>query len=927
MIPILFRPTDTVFTTNGLGRLSSAIACRVEEERNGAYELELEYPVTGAHFGEIGNGSIIVARHSDRLDVQPFRVYRITRPIDGRVTVYARHLSYDLNKIVVAPFSASSVADLFRDLPNHCINACPFTFETDKAVSADFVVTTPSSVRSILGGSEGSVLDVYGTGEYEFDGYNVKLWLHRGTDNGVTIRYGKNLSDIEQDTNSEDVYNGVAPYWKGTNEDGSDDVVTLTEGAVFVDGVTEELIAPLDLTDDFEEKPTEADLRAAAVEYLANNAQLVPTENINVSFVQLWQTNEYKDYAPLQRVGLCDTVTVIYTQLGISAKAEVIRTRYNVLLGRYDSIEIGEPRATLADTIIDTERAVKDVTSGVQSMIGAAVATATELIAGGLGGHVVINRNANGEPNEILIMDTDSISTAVNVLRLNMNGIGFSSSGYNGPFTTAWTIDSRFYADFITAGTLRAIMIQGPTASTFWDLTSGRWQSGGNQTVTADIGDGTDEQTTKTYSVDTITGIDDGVIEIYGAVDGGASQKLASIGVAGQGMGYTRYTNDLYNPERSDSFVYAGLDLLGSTVNGYASNDEGMAAYTPEATYRPHGTYSPDQLRLGEAEDLNAASSDYVADRNPLILTGGWTNAQDAIIFRRYYREHVEEVQQYAIPTASRYPRTVGGMTITKTSAGNGLYKYTIDGESPTEDTIIDYNMGMANATEATQCDSQEWLSDNGAPYWFITGSEFVELQECSRLASGGDIYTDYSLSYGLAEAVTDSPLGAMYNWVRLMVKAGAPLPIEITPQIYDSGLYGLVKSFYPTPIDVRPAWEYAPGDSVSGAQINLSALFTNSRKDLRFFLPLSRPISAAVDTIDFHCVLRSVYVNGTAVHNAAQNVPDDTNGYTLASVIPQPGGLTIWIRRTTAWSNGTNNAAAMIQLTSWSAEFLQGGT
>jgi hypothetical protein len=87
-------------------------------------------------------------------------------------------------------------------------------------------------------------------------------------------------------------------------------------------------------------------------------------------------------------------------------------------------------------------------------------AHATSLISGGLGGHVVINTNADGQPNEILILDTEFISTAVKVLRINQNGIGFSSSGYNGPYRSAWTLDGQFVADFITTGTLSTALLK-----------------------------------------------------------------------------------------------------------------------------------------------------------------------------------------------------------------------------------------------------------------------------------------------------------------------------------------------------------------------------------------------------------------------------------------------------------------------------------
>lgn len=632
MIPILFSSTATSWTTNGLGRLSDAISCTVEEERNGVYELDMRYPMNGAHYDEIDIGSLIVCRHCDKTDMQPFRVYMISRPLDGVVTIHARHISYDLAGIAVKPFTAASITELFRVLPSNAIGSCPFTFTTDKTVLNEYKVTVPSSIRSLLGGSEGSILDVYGTGEYEFDGYTVNLHLHRGQNNGVTIRWAKNLTDLKQDYDGSGLFNGVAPYY-------TDDAttVTLTEGAVTLSGVTNPVIVPLDMSDKFETAPTEAELRTAATAWLNENAVTAPKNSLKVSFVQLWQTNEYKDYAPLQRVSLCDTVNIEYPQLGVSATAEVVKVVYNVLLERYDSMEIGDPRTTLASTLAATEKAVEGVTDGldtiVESMMGAAIKAATDLLAGGLGGHVVINRNADGQPNEILIMDTDSISTAMNVIRMNMAGIGFSTSGYNGPFETAWTIDGTFYANWITAGVLSAILIQGPDTRTFWDLATGIFQNYGQTTVTAQVETAEGTYTPTTYTIDHLTRIAQGLLKLMASRNGGAELPYMALGLAALGMNYEFYEG-VGGLGESTSYPYAGLDLYGDTVTGMSGTDnqyDGQAA-----TYNPAAHYTPDYMEIGGADNLSTGSNQY-PDRNKLRMQAGWGNHENAIVFTEHY--------------------------------------------------------------------------------------------------------------------------------------------------------------------------------------------------------------------------------------------------------------------------------------------------
>lgn len=455
MIPILYSPTETNFTTNGLGGLADCISCEVTEERNGAYTMQIVYPIDGLHFGDIAHSSIIKAIPSDGATEQLFRVYKISKPLNGKVTIEAEHISYQLSFIPVSPFTASNCAGALSGLVSHSMEANPFTVWTDKETSATYKQTLPASFRSQLGGVQGSILDVYG-GEYEFDNYTVKLHASRGADNGVTLRYGKNITDIKQEENIENTITGICPYW--TDSDGN----TVTGDIQYAEGADNfpyKRTVVMDFSGDYENQPTKAELEAHARSYISSNRVGVPRISIDVSFIALWQTDEYKNIANLERVRLCDTVTVEFEKLGISAKAKVVETVYDVLKERYTSIEIGESRTDLASTLSEMQSVVNQAPT--EGFMRQAINHANSLLSGGLGGHVVINRNANGEPNEILIMDTDDKDTAVNVIRMNVNGIGFSTTGYDGDYTTAWTIDGHFNADFIKAGSINAIDIIG----------------------------------------------------------------------------------------------------------------------------------------------------------------------------------------------------------------------------------------------------------------------------------------------------------------------------------------------------------------------------------------------------------------------------------------------------------------------------------
>lgn len=465
MTPILYNSTETAFTSNGIGRLAEARKCEVTEVRNGEYELALEYPINGKLLDSIVCGNFIKATHDNTGKAQPFQIYEVSEPIEGFVTVRAWHISYALNAIVVKPFTASSCADAVSKIVTNSIGTNPFTFWTDKSVTANFTNSVPKSIRSLLGGSEGSILDTYGKGEYEFDGFDVKLWLNRGVDRGVKIKYGKNLLSLDRQLDASNVYNAVVPFW-------TDDETTVSlDHAVVRTGETAGRTIPLDLSDEWDEAPTTTQLENKAQAHVDATSNYELKENLKVSFVQLWQTEEYKDIANLERINLCDTVTIEYLRRGITATAKCIKVVYDTLRERYVSMELGEPRTSLAQQInTDVVQPAVAMLPDRASVKGA-IDRATELISGGFGGYIKYKYLVDGTPSEMLIMDSASEATATNIIRLNQNGIGFSTDG-GATYANAWTIDGHLNADFITTG-----KIEDASGLNFWNLVSGQFQT------------------------------------------------------------------------------------------------------------------------------------------------------------------------------------------------------------------------------------------------------------------------------------------------------------------------------------------------------------------------------------------------------------------------------------------------------------------
>lgn len=733
MIPILYSATETEFTTNGLGALSDVSSCVVSEERNGSYELEMQYPINGLHYGDIKLDNIIYAQPADGKDPQPFQIYKISTPINDIITVSAQHVSYRLSFIPVAPLTTTGASATLNGLKTNSIVEHPFTVWTDmENTTSKFSRSYPSSFRECLGGTDGSYLDVFG-GELEWDKFVVKFHKHRGSDTGVRIAYSKNLTDFKNEEANDGVITAIYPYWinqetselvtcgivyavkdsgytpipsqetapdwikntyyrvkttgyykndedlapdwfenkyyyvkptgyynvendsvptweankyysvlpygffnvtgdsapdfvydtyyenagseytqlaeetaptwkkdtyyknGGTSENPYYNLLTeepsdwstnyndyfIKEEAEFelltakpydwdekyssyytyvepkyvlttsepanwsteyngyfvyyvkndsnpiyilttaephdwyekyndyfvyyeqIEGITDytltteqpsdwstnytgyftyweerysdELpfsrILSVDFSSEIQEKPTERLLKRFASNYINSTSLTSNSVSLSVSFVALWQTEEYKNIAPLERVNLCDTVTVDLKSDNNtnSVKLKVIKTEYDVLAEKYNSIELGNSTSSLSNTISSINNTITEAISETMSTLQSSLAYQAKLLNGGLGGNVKINYNTKGRPCEIIVGDSDDISKMINCLRINYKGIGFSKNGYNGPYTSIWGLDGKFDGQCIKAGTIDGVSIKADTiqASSF----------------------------------------------------------------------------------------------------------------------------------------------------------------------------------------------------------------------------------------------------------------------------------------------------------------------------------------------------------------------------------------------------------------------------------------------------------------------------
>ena len=486
MIPVLFEHDTTSFTSFGIGALKDTVSCEVTEERNGKYELVLKYPITGQLYSEILKERIIRALVNDNKSVQAFRIYRITAPISGIVTIYAQHISYDLSGVVVFPcnFDGSNPSQILNFICQRRLDrAINFTLTSDIANTGALSVDAPRTLRSVLGSEKESLVSNF-AGELEWDNFNVYLRANRGRDNGVSILYGKNLTKLEHNSDLSNVYTHLCPYAKVENGD-VEHYQELTEKVLpIVTTLSEKKVLIMDFSSYFgtgaDDLPlTEANLRSVAQNYLVENVLGIENPNITLSFEELRNQLGYSNLH--ETVKLCDTVTVKYPELGVNIKTKIVKVIYDSLKEKYKSLTLGAIQTSLNDKISSIETGLNKTNEEVRevpSRIQEAVDHATDMITGASGGCVVLDLDSQNRPYELLIMDDYSKDDATKVWRWNINGLGYSPNGYNGPYTTAITADGHIVADFIDTGTLTASVIHAGTISSndgqsYWNLETG----------------------------------------------------------------------------------------------------------------------------------------------------------------------------------------------------------------------------------------------------------------------------------------------------------------------------------------------------------------------------------------------------------------------------------------------------------------------
>lgn len=470
-------------TTNGLGRLT-VMNDSVTEELNGIYELEFDIATTDKHYDDLKSNLLVKANVDETGDEQIFRVYYVSEPINFVSHVKCQHITYDLNKIIVTPFTATGASAAKDGMNNNILGSYPFTMTTDISnTTSTFTLDIPRSFRECLGGYEGSLLDTF-RGEYKWDNLTVQMLAHRGSDHGTRIAYGKNLTDFQQEVNNESVYDAVYGY-------AVVDEHTYEASSIYnKTGATSPKVMAVDFSSNYDsgETPTAAQLLSYATSYANNNDIEVPNVNIKVSFVPLWQTEEYKDIAPLERVFLGDTVHVYFDKLNVEASARVIKTVWSPSLGRYTEIELGSAKANLNTIINDTVNTAVSKVEDDTGFIESKMELLSDLIVNGLGLHI-----SQDSVGRIVLHNKETIEDSDVQYMISDQGFVVSTD-YGATWNAGFDTQGNAVLNSLATITLKALEIYGAyiygSVMNFGSSTSMTMRTNDNNTGVTFEGDG-----------------------------------------------------------------------------------------------------------------------------------------------------------------------------------------------------------------------------------------------------------------------------------------------------------------------------------------------------------------------------------------------------------------------------------------------------
>lgn len=448
----LYSSTATSFSNLGKGVLKDFISDPIiTEELNGSYILEFEYAKGGYLAEEIVEGAII------RANEQPFRIWNIKKDMN-KIVILAKHIFFDLSTNFledVAPtnLSAQGALEWILSKAQHTNNFI-VNGNCSKTFSARYI---RKHVTDAIYNEDNSILKRFG-GELELDKYSVYVHQRRGSNTNFSIRYKKNLRGIEFNLDFSTIATRIMP--QGNNE------LLLDEKYIDspkINNYFTPFYKKIEFSDIGVSEDTTAEeakeLLRKEVNKLYENGIDSPTISIKIDFVELSKCEEYKQYSNLEYCHLGDTIKAIVPELNLNLETRIVKTIYNCKLERFVTLELGTITPDFVSNQIKTENKIQNEVSkiNIPSILSQAQQNAENLINHPFKGNLFIDETTG----VLYLMDTNNPSTAKNVWKWSLGGLGFSSTGVNGTYTIAITQDGSIVADFITAGKINTNLIEG----------------------------------------------------------------------------------------------------------------------------------------------------------------------------------------------------------------------------------------------------------------------------------------------------------------------------------------------------------------------------------------------------------------------------------------------------------------------------------
>ncbi|RXK52664.1 hypothetical protein EPB68_13780, partial [Enterococcus faecalis] len=462
MKPILYSPTDTDFEAGGIGVLVDCKKCLVTEEGNGAYTAELAFPINAKYSEQLeDHNHQIKCKPNTEDDYHIFYIYNHYKDMaTGVLYVYAKSRTMKLGNRAVKnlTFERATCEEAMEYLAKAMDQQSDIQLFSDitRVGSTSIEVTNP---LQCIKGTEGSLNQIYG-GEMKHEPFKLSLLNRRGKDHVTTFRYRKNLSGLKVDINFDGILTRVFPYADVQNNEGQTERIYGNKvDSPYINNYDGEIYSEYVQFTEEQGVTNQTSLNNVAKKYFSslNPNCDKPKVSIELNIRKMEDSALAKRFKSFRTIGLFDTFDVFHERYNIKITAQVTKIVYDSLAERVESLEAGDTKYTFFEK---QKQEIAEILKGYTGKQYASnfIDVVTNIISGNDGGHVIWW--PKNRPTDLFFCDNAKLEKAKLVLRINKSGIGFSSKGWQGPFSTAWTLDGKFNANFIKTGIIDANVFQ-----------------------------------------------------------------------------------------------------------------------------------------------------------------------------------------------------------------------------------------------------------------------------------------------------------------------------------------------------------------------------------------------------------------------------------------------------------------------------------